>query len=78
MIDWYRIRTEEEHAEAVYRQAIAQADADLLAGLYVYAHSYELTTAQAGAKVQVLYAADRASRLIATDALHIARRRARS
>ena len=73
-----RIRQAEEIAETAYRQAIADADAELLAELSHYANEYERTPAQADAAIQVTYANDRAMRLLATDALHTARRRARS
>jgi len=75
---WTTIRQAEAKAETAYRQAIADADADLLAELYHYAHEYERTPAQADAAIQVTYANDRAMRLLATDTLHTARRRARS
>ena len=75
---WTTIRQAEVEAESVYRQAIADADAELLAELYHYANEYERTPAQADAAMQVTYANDRAMRLLATDALHMARRQARS
>jgi len=75
---WTTIRQAEQHAESAYRHAIADADADLLAELYHYANEYERTPAQADAAIQVTYANDRAMRLLATDTLHIARRRARA
>ena len=75
---WTTIRQAEAKAETAYRQAIADADADLLAELYHYANEYERTPAQADAAMQVTYANDRAMRLLAIDALHTARRTARA
>ena len=80
-MDWLQsytiIRQAEQQAESAYRQAIADADAELLAELSHYANEYERTPAQADAAIQVTYANDRAMRLLATDTLHMARRQAR-
>jgi len=78
MIDWYRIRTEEEHAEAVYRQAIADADNKLLMAGHKYCHDFESAPRSADAAMRIVYACDRDARVAAMNALHRARQEARS